>query len=152
MVGVAARGCGGLGGGSRWFPKTVCGLKGGKLWLRDAIEEFGQRWDRKPGRPDRSALVRQRVTSAVLDAGITAADTEVFLGQERTVILHLAAHGSPQVRQRTAARVVSALSSVGLGVTDEGSHSAEDMKAYLAAGGTAEVFELAEEQITVQRV
>jgi hypothetical protein len=150
ILGVSAQRLRELAG--RWFPKPVYTLKAGKLWLRDAIEEFGQRWDRKPGRPDRSALVRTRVTSALLDAGITAADTEVFLGQERTVILQLAAHGSPQVRQRTAARVVAALGSVGLGITDEGSHSAEDMKAYLAAGGTAEVFELSEEQITVQRV
>jgi hypothetical protein len=152
ILGVSAQRLRELAGGSRWFPKPVYTLKAGKLWLRDAVEEFGQRWDRKPGRPDRSALVRQRVTSALLDAGITAAETDVFLGQERTVILQLAAHGSPQVRQRTAARVVAALSSVGLGITDEGSHSAEDMKAYLAAGGTAEVFELSEEQITVQRV
>ena len=146
ILGVSAQRLRELAGGSRQFPKPVYELKAGKLWLRDAIEAFGQRWDRKPGRPDRGALVRQRVTSALLDAGLTAADTQVFLGQERTVILQLAAHGSPQVRQRTAARVIAALSSAGLSVADEGSRSAEDMKAYLADGGTAEVFELAGRQ------
>jgi len=30
-------------------------LRAGKLWLKDAIEAFGRRWDRKPGRPRAAA-------------------------------------------------------------------------------------------------
>jgi hypothetical protein len=37
------------------FPEPMYELRTGKLWLRDAIEAFGCRWDRKPGRPSRSA-------------------------------------------------------------------------------------------------
>lgn len=34
-------------------------LRTGKLWLREAIEAFGQRWERKPGRPRKAvAAVR----------------------------------------------------------------------------------------------
>jgi hypothetical protein len=33
------------------FPQPVYELRAGKLWLKDAIEAFDQRWDRKPGRP-----------------------------------------------------------------------------------------------------
>lgn len=33
------------------FPDPIYELRAGKLWLREAIEDFGRRWDRKPGRP-----------------------------------------------------------------------------------------------------
>ena len=33
------------------FPEAVYELRTGKLWLRDAIITFGQRWERRPGRP-----------------------------------------------------------------------------------------------------
>ena len=33
------------------FPEPVYELRAGKLWLKDAIDSFDQRWDRKPGRP-----------------------------------------------------------------------------------------------------
>ena len=89
---------------------------------------FSESWDRKPGRPDHAALIRQRVASALLEAGITAADTKVFIGQECAVILQFAPPGGPQVRRRTAARVIAALSVKLLGLTDEASHSAEDME------------------------
>jgi hypothetical protein len=40
------------------FPEPMYELTTGKLWLRDAIDVFDQRWDRKPGRPrkDQTAL------------------------------------------------------------------------------------------------
>jgi hypothetical protein len=151
ILGVSAQRLRELAAGNKEFPEPVYELKAGKLWLRSAITAFGQRWDRKPGRPGRGALVRQRVTSALLDAGITVADTKVFLGHEHTVILQLAPHGSPQTRRRTAARVISALASAGLGVTDEGSHSGQDMEGYLADGYTAEVFEVTAEQVSARR-
>jgi hypothetical protein len=56
ILGVSAQRLRELAGGSRQLPKPVYELKAGKLWPRDAIEAFGQRWDRKPGRPDRGAL------------------------------------------------------------------------------------------------
>jgi hypothetical protein len=145
ILGVTAQRLHELAGGNREFPEPVYELKAGKLWLRDAIVAFAERRDRKPGRPDRAALIRQRMASALLDAGITVADTRVFIGRERTVILQLAPLGGPQARRRTAGRVIAALSSAALGVTDEASHSAEDMEAYLAGGGTAEVFELGQQ-------
>lgn len=37
------------------FPEPMYELRAGKLWLRDAIESFGRRWQRKPGRPSKSA-------------------------------------------------------------------------------------------------
>lgn len=36
------------------FPEPVYELRTGRLWLRDAIEAFGVRWERKPGRPTRA--------------------------------------------------------------------------------------------------
>jgi hypothetical protein len=33
------------------FPAAVYELRTGRLWLRDAISAFDQRWDRRPGRP-----------------------------------------------------------------------------------------------------
>jgi hypothetical protein len=33
------------------FPEAVYELRTGKLWLRDAIITFGERWQRRPGRP-----------------------------------------------------------------------------------------------------
>jgi hypothetical protein len=33
------------------FPEPMYELRAGKLWLKDAIETFDRRWDRKPGRP-----------------------------------------------------------------------------------------------------
>jgi hypothetical protein len=106
-----------------------------------------QRWERLTGAvtPDVGVL-RRRVTSALLDSRITRADAKVFVGgnEGRTVILQLAAHGPAEIRQHVAARIVEALRQGDLGITDEGSHSEADMVAYLANGGTAEVFDLGE--------
>lgn len=89
--------------------------------------------------------------SALLSAGLTVADTKIFLGPDRTLILQLASQGSPKARRRAAARVIAALKTERLAVTDERSHSVEDMEAYLAEGNTAEVFELANEQVITRR-
>ncbi len=135
----------------RGFPKPVYELTVGKLWLRDAIAEYGKTRNRKPGRPDRGTLMRQRVTSALLDAGITAADTRVFMGGDgRAVTLQLITDGSSELRRRFAAKVVAALNSAGLGVsgsTRTGAHAdfihmPEDIEVYLADGHAAEVVEL----------
>ena len=37
------------------FPEPIYELRAGKLWLRDAIEAYERRWQRKPGRPSKSA-------------------------------------------------------------------------------------------------
>jgi hypothetical protein len=37
------------------FPVPLYELRTGKLWLRDAIEAFGRRWERKPGRPSKAS-------------------------------------------------------------------------------------------------
>lgn len=129
------------------FPEPLYELRNGPLWLRGGIEAFADRWDRKPGRPDYGARMRERVTSALIDAGITVADSRVFLGSERNVILQLAPKGPSYTRRKVAVRVIEALNSAGLGVTDEGSHSAADMEAYLADGHMAEVFEVTERRI-----
>jgi hypothetical protein len=36
------------------FPEPLYELRTGKLWLRDAIEAFDRRWERKPGRPSKA--------------------------------------------------------------------------------------------------
>jgi hypothetical protein len=103
-----------------------------------------QRWERMTGAtaPAVGAL-RRRVTSALLDAGVTRAAARVFVGGDegRTVILQLSANGPAEVRRNVAERIIAALRRAGLDLTDEGSHSIGDMTAYLADGGTAEVFE-----------
>lgn len=35
------------------FPEPMYELRTGKLWLRDAIEAFERRWERRPGRPSK---------------------------------------------------------------------------------------------------
>ena len=37
------------------FPEPMYELRTGKLWLRDAIDAFAVRWDRKPGRRRKAA-------------------------------------------------------------------------------------------------
>ena len=39
----------------RGFPEPLYRLRVGPLWARSAIEAFSQRWERKPGRPRRTA-------------------------------------------------------------------------------------------------
>src|SRR5262249_45645432 len=80
--------------GNREFPEPVYDLKAGKLWLRHAMEAYAEARDRKPGRPDRGALLRERAASALLDAGLTLFDTRIFLGHDRIPILQLAAQGA----------------------------------------------------------
>ncbi len=41
------------------FPQPVYELRTGKLWLRAAIEAFGRRWERKPGRPSKAISTAQ---------------------------------------------------------------------------------------------
>jgi hypothetical protein len=45
------------------FPEPMYELRTGKLWLRDAIDAFATRWERKPGRPRkaRTALPPMRL-------------------------------------------------------------------------------------------
>lgn len=33
------------------FPKPAYELRAGRLWVRAAVERFGERWERRPGRP-----------------------------------------------------------------------------------------------------
>ena len=101
------------------FPEPVYELRTGPLWMRAGIKAFADRWERKPGRPDHGVRNGgERVTSALLDAGLTVADARVFLGHERTVILQIDSPGPLQSRRKVAARVIQALNSAGLGVTD----------------------------------
>jgi hypothetical protein len=44
-----------LAAGNARFPAPVYELRAGKLWLRSAIVAFGERWERKPGRPRKIA-------------------------------------------------------------------------------------------------
>lgn len=126
------------------FPKPIYELRTGKLWLRSAIETFDELWQRKPGRPGDAELTRQKVIGALVDSGITVAESNVFLGHDRTVILQLQASGPPRVRRVTAAKVINALRKAGLKVTDEATHSIEDIEDYLADGHTVAVVEMNE--------
>jgi hypothetical protein len=51
LLGVSAQRVHELATGHATFPEAVYELRTGKLWLRDAIIAFGQRWERRPGRP-----------------------------------------------------------------------------------------------------
>ncbi len=54
ILGVSSQRLHELAASKAGFPEPVYELRTGKLWLRDAIEAFGRRWDRKPGRPSRT--------------------------------------------------------------------------------------------------
>jgi hypothetical protein len=58
LLGVSAQRVHELATGHTGFPEAAYELRTGKLWLRDAIIAFGQRWERRPGRP-------RKVTSPV---------------------------------------------------------------------------------------
>jgi hypothetical protein len=51
ILGVSPQRLHELANGNAAFPQPMYELRAGKLWLRDAIDAFAQRWDRKPGRP-----------------------------------------------------------------------------------------------------
>jgi hypothetical protein len=131
--------------GSRGFPEPVYELRTGKLWLRDAIVAFGERWDRKPGRPDKGALLRERANCALLDHGMTMMDAMVRLSDDRIVVLEIKVPGSLPARHHCAARVLTALSAAGLGVMPEDADFADEIEAYLADGRPAVIYELKQE-------
>lgn len=106
-----------------------------------------QRWERLTGTVAPSVwALRQRVVAAVQESGVTRSEAKVFVGgpEGRTVVLQVSVHGPAETRGNVAERLIEALRAAGLGVTDEGSHSAVDIAAYLADGGTAEVHEAAQ--------
>jgi hypothetical protein len=110
-----------------------------------------QRWERLTGTVAPAVwALRQRVVAALQEGTVTRAEAKVFVGgsEGRTVVLQLSAHGPTETRRNVAERLIEALRAAGLGITDEGSHSLTDMAAYLADGGTAEVYELAERSTT----
>jgi hypothetical protein len=55
ILGVSSQRVHELAAGKADFPEPVYELRTGKLWLRDAIEAFGRRWERKPGRPSKAS-------------------------------------------------------------------------------------------------
>jgi hypothetical protein len=56
ILGVSPQRVHELAAGHAGFPEPVYELRTGRLWLRDAIEAFAQRWERKPGRPRAAAF------------------------------------------------------------------------------------------------
>ena len=56
ILGVSSQRVHELAAGKAGFPEPLYELRTGKLWLRDAIDAFGRRWERKPGRPSKGAL------------------------------------------------------------------------------------------------
>jgi hypothetical protein len=55
ILGVSAQRLHELAAGHAGFPEPMYELRAGRLWLRDAIEAFAMRWERKPGRPRKPA-------------------------------------------------------------------------------------------------
>ncbi|MGO9083108.1 MAG: hypothetical protein ACLQDY_29460 [Streptosporangiaceae bacterium] len=55
ILGVSPQRVHELAAGHAGFPRPVYELRAGRLWLRRAIEVFGERWERKPGRPRKAA-------------------------------------------------------------------------------------------------
>lgn len=39
------------------FPSPVAHLRGGRVFLKDQVQEFGRNWSRKPGRPSRAVVI-----------------------------------------------------------------------------------------------
>ncbi len=110
-----------------------------------------QRWERLTGSVAPAVwALRQRVVAAVQEGSVTRSEAKVFVGgsEGRTVVLQLSAHGPAETRRDVAERLIEALRAAGLSIADEGSHSATDMAAYLADGGTAEVYDPAERSTT----
>jgi hypothetical protein len=60
ILGVSPQRLHELANGNPAFPQPMYELRAGKLWLRDAIDTFARRWDRKPGRPRGRVLARTR--------------------------------------------------------------------------------------------
>ncbi len=58
ILGVSPQRLRQLADGHASFPEPMYDLRAGRLWLKDAVEAFDRRWDRKPGRPRRSATAR----------------------------------------------------------------------------------------------
>ena len=56
ILGVSPQRVHELAAGRPGFPDPVYELRTGKLWLRAAMEAFAQRWERKPGRPRKTAV------------------------------------------------------------------------------------------------
>lgn len=50
------------------FPAPMYELRTGKLWLKDAISVFAQRWERKPGRPRKSQVALPTRTQILTEA------------------------------------------------------------------------------------
>jgi len=140
ILGVSSQRLHELARAGREFPAPVYELKTGRLWLRYAIVAFAACWDRKPGRPEKAALLRERVASALTDCGITATDALVRLTADRTVVLEIPERGGVPARI-SVGKIIDSLSCAGLGIKPGGSSSAEDLEKYLANGHPAVVFE-----------
>lgn len=86
-------------------------------------------------------ILRQRTIAALLGSGLTVRDARIFLGTDPVVIIQLAAEGTDSARTAVAAKLAAALQRDGLGLRQESAGMTAD-EAYLAAGCTAEVYEL----------
>jgi hypothetical protein len=128
--------------GAREFPAPVYELRTGKLWIRDAIVAFQKRWDRKPGRPDKAALLRDRVATILLACGMTTMDASVRLTDNRVVLLEISQRGRNPTRP-SVAKIIDAMSRAGLGIRPSDDANADDLHAYLAVGHPAVVVEVA---------
>jgi hypothetical protein len=151
ILGVSPQRVHELARGGRGFPSPIYELKVGKLWLRDAIVAFDERWERKPGRPDKVTVMKERVASALLKVGTGRPDI-IFLPSEGVaVIVQIKAHGSPSAQRHRAVAVIDALHRDGLGITAESDHLVEEVEDHLASGRPARVFDLAEDPSGTQR-
>jgi len=57
ILGVSPQRVRELAGANPRFPEAMYELRTGKLWLREAIDAFADRWERKPGRPRKQGTV-----------------------------------------------------------------------------------------------
>jgi hypothetical protein len=62
------------------FPEPMYELRTGKLWLREAIEAFALRWDRKPGRP-RKALTALSLAASMEHSHLAHLTLHTHIGQ-----------------------------------------------------------------------
>ena len=144
ILGVSPQRVRELARGGRVFPSAVYELKVGKLWLRDAIVAYGERRETRPGRPDKAAALREQVTSALFDCGMTMMDALVTLNDDRLVVLQIRTDDR-RLARHWAAKALSAMSDCGLAVRPDVSYLADDLEVYLASGHPVVVFEQQDE-------
>jgi hypothetical protein len=144
ILGVSQQRVRELASDGRGFPEPVYELRTGKLWLRDAIVAFGERRRRKPGRPGKGALLRERAASVLQANGMATPDI-VYLDLVNDGVaenLEVKFTGLSAAHRHRVAKVVNMFHCAGLGVMAQDDDCVDEIEVYLADGHPGVIFEL----------